>query len=43
MKSDELSNSQHLRMISRRAGVKSLNDSRNISEDAGVHQSCSIE
>lgn len=39
MKSDEFSNPQHLRVISCSAGVKSLNDSRNITEDTGVHQS----
>lgn len=39
MKSDELSNPQHLRVISCSAGVKSLNDSRNITEDTGIHQS----
>lgn len=39
MKSYKFSNSQHLRVISRRARVKSLNDSRNITKDTGVHQS----
>lgn len=40
MKTNELSNSQHLRMISSRARVESLNDGRNITEDASVHESC---
>lgn len=39
MKFDEFSNPQHLCVISCSAGIKALNDSRYITENAGVHQS----
>lgn len=35
----EFSHAQHLRMISSCSGVKPLNNSRNVTEDAGVHES----
>lgn len=38
----ELADPEHLRVISRRAAVKPLNDRRNVTEDAGVHQSCKV-
>lgn len=37
MKSYELSNSKHLRMVSCRTAVKPLNDRRDVTEDTGVH------
>jgi hypothetical protein len=40
MKSYKLSNSQHLCVITCCARIKSLNNRWNITEDAGVHQSC---
>lgn len=42
MKPNEFSNSQHLCMITCSAGIKTLNDRRNITKDAGVHQSWSV-
>lgn len=33
----ELPNSEHLRVIPRCAAVQSLDDGRNVTEDAGVH------
>lgn len=40
MKSDKFPYSEHLCVIACGSGVKPLNDCRNITEDAGVHESC---
>lgn len=40
MKTDELFDPQHLGVVAGRAWVQSLDDGRNVTEDTGVHQSC---
>lgn len=40
METNKLSDAQHLRMISSGARIQPLNDRRNITENASVHQSC---
>lgn len=38
MESDELADAQHLGVVARCARVETLDDGRNVAEDAGVHQ-----
>ena len=40
VKSDELLDPQHLRVVAHGAGVQPLDNGAHVTEDAGVHQRC---
>lgn len=40
MKPDEFLYAEHLRVVPGCAGIQALNDGRNVTKDAGIHEGC---